>query len=85
MKRTVGLIVGILLVILGVVGIVVLCLALRAPKNDESWKNKGFDLSLPVLDENGWYMVFEDDFAGFIRRLPHLCAQVDARILCILH
>lgn len=64
MKRTVGLIVGILLVILGVVGIVVLCLTLRAPKNDESWKTKGFDLSLPVLDENGWYMVFEDDFEG---------------------
>ena len=35
MKRTVGLI---LLVILGVVGVVVLCLTLRAPKNDESWK-----------------------------------------------
>lgn len=64
MKRTVGLIVGILLIILGVVGIVVLCLTLRAPKNDESWKTKGFDLSLPVLDENGWYMVFEDDFEG---------------------
>lgn len=64
MKRTVGLIVGILLAALGVVGVVVLCLTLRAPKNDESWKTKGYDLSLPVLNENGWYMVFEDDFEG---------------------
>ena len=29
------------------------------------WKtNPKFDLSLPVLGENGWYLVFEDDFNG---------------------
>lgn len=31
---------------------------------DTSWKDKGYDLSVPVLGENGWYMVFEDDFEG---------------------
>lgn len=31
---------------------------------DMSWKDKGYDLSVPVLGENGWYMVFEDDFEG---------------------
>jgi len=33
-------------------------------KDDTAWKNQGWDLSVPVLDENGWYMVFEDDFDG---------------------
>lgn len=32
--------------------------------NDTAWQNKGWDLSVPVLNENGWYMVFEDDFSG---------------------
>lgn len=38
-----------------------------APKKeepDESWKNKGYDLSIPELDKDGWYMVFEDNFDG---------------------
>ena len=30
----------------------------------DDWKNKGYDLSIPTLGENGWYMVFEDDFNG---------------------
>lgn len=29
-----------------------------------SWKKKGYDLSVPVLGQDGWYMVFEDDFEG---------------------
>ncbi|MGN1123975.1 MAG: family 16 glycosylhydrolase [Eubacterium sp.] len=33
-------------------------------KEDDSWKEKNYDLSLPVLNEDGWYMVFEDDFEG---------------------
>ena len=34
-------------------------------KQDESWKtNEKFDLSLPVLNSDGWYLVFEDDFEG---------------------
>lgn len=34
-------------------------------KSDDSWKtNEKYDLSLPVLDKDGWYMVFEDDFNG---------------------
>lgn len=34
-------------------------------KHDDSWKtDEKYDLSLPVLNEDGWYMVFEDDFDG---------------------
>lgn len=34
-------------------------------KQDESWKeNSKYDLSVPVLNEDGWYLVFEDDFEG---------------------
>lgn len=31
---------------------------------DNSWREKGYDLSVPVLNEDGWYLVFEDDFDG---------------------
>ena len=31
-------------------------------KDSGKWKEKGYDLSVPVLGEDGWYMVFEDDF-----------------------
>lgn len=33
-------------------------------KQDNSWQEKGYDLSVPVLNEDGWYLVFEDDFDG---------------------
>lgn len=31
---------------------------------DDSFDKKGYDLSLPVLGEDGWYLVFQDDFDG---------------------
>lgn len=62
MKKMIGLIVGILLIVAGVCTVFVSCQ--NNKKNDESWKEKGFDLSVPTLGENGWYMVFEDDFEG---------------------
>lgn len=34
------------------------------PEPDQSWRNKGYDLSIPVVGEDGWYMVFEDNFDG---------------------
>lgn len=34
-------------------------------KQDDSWKtNEKYDLSVPVLNEDGWYLVFEDNFDG---------------------
>lgn len=34
-------------------------------KQDDSWKtNENYDLSVPVLNEDGWYLVFEDNFDG---------------------
>lgn len=34
-------------------------------KQDDSWKtNEKYDLSVPVLNEDGWYLVFEDHFDG---------------------
>ena len=32
--------------------------------NSQDWKSKGYDLSVPVLGQDGWYLVFEDDFEG---------------------
>lgn len=62
MKKMIAWILGIVLILAGIVVIVIACTGPK--KNDESWKEKGFDLSLPTLGENGWYMVFEDDFEG---------------------
>ncbi len=31
---------------------------------EEDWRKDAYDLSLPVLGEDGWYMVFEDNFDG---------------------
>lgn len=42
----------------------VLYIQLLKKRDAEPWKNLGFDLSLPQLGEDGWYMVFEDDFDG---------------------
>ncbi len=33
-------------------------------KQDNSWKEQNYDLSVPVLNKDGWYLVFEDDFEG---------------------
>ena len=32
--------------------------------SDDDWTEKDYDLSLPVLGEDGWYLVFEDNFDG---------------------
>lgn len=45
-----------------VVTIGIIC---RCSKEDDSWKtNEKYDLSVPVLNQDGWYLVFEDDFEG---------------------
>lgn len=34
-------------------------------KQDDSWKtDKKYDLSVPTLNKDGWYLVFDDDFDG---------------------
>lgn len=35
---------------------VILC-SCSAEKQDESWKNGNYDLSVPQLGQDGWYMV----------------------------
>lgn len=32
--------------------------------SEKDWRDPAYDLSLPVLGEDGWYLVFEDDFDG---------------------
>ncbi|MCC8016275.1 MAG: glycoside hydrolase family 16 protein [Clostridiales bacterium] len=44
--------------------ILILCSACSSSKEDTEWKNMGYDLSVPQLGSDGWYMVFEDDFNG---------------------
>lgn len=41
------------------------CSKTKEKPQDESWKtNEKYDLSVPVLNSDGWYLVFEDDFNG---------------------
>lgn len=57
----------IILAVILVIAIVlsVLITASVKKKNDPTrWREQGYDLSVPVLNEDGWYMVFEDDFNG---------------------
>lgn len=55
-------------VVVGVVVALILAdviyIQLLKRKDKEPWRNLGFDLSLPELGKDSWYMVFEDDFEG---------------------
>lgn len=51
----------------GAMALLMACTALcscSAEKQDESWRDAGYDLSLPQLGQDGWYLVFEDNFVG---------------------
>lgn len=63
MKLNKKAITAICVVAVAIIAAVVTVLIVHSKKEDD-WKNKGYDLSVPVLGENGWYMVFEDDFDG---------------------
>lgn len=53
------------LLLIGVLMIGMVLLFGCSKKEDDSWKtDEKYDLSVPVLNEDGWYMVFEDDFDG---------------------
>ena len=48
-----------------IIAVTAIALFSRSKRQDESWKNnEKYDLSLPVLNSDGWYLVFEDDFSG---------------------
>lgn len=58
MKRFVSVFIAVLL-------IAAVCGICGCSKTDDSWKtNEKYDLSVPVLNQDGWYLVFEDDFDG---------------------
>ncbi|HBA93153.1 MAG TPA: hypothetical protein DCZ02_00895 [Ruminococcaceae bacterium] len=58
----------IIFVILIVILTVSICMMASCKKEEEpdnSWKeNVSYDLSIPTLDDENWYLVFEDDFEG---------------------
>lgn len=55
---------AIILVAAAVIIGAVIAIAIYKKNDPNRWKKQGYDLSVPVLNENGWYMVFEDDFNG---------------------
>lgn len=54
------LIVGTVVLVAAVVAVTVVT-CVNKEKSD-GWKKENYDLSIPTLGEDGWYMVFEDDF-----------------------
>lgn len=51
--------------LIGAIAVGMLMLSGCSKKNDDSWKtDERYDLSVPVLNQDGWYLVFEDDFNG---------------------
>ncbi len=61
MKKTLSILLSFILV----AGICVMTSSCSKNKQDESWKeDKNYDLSLPTLNKDGWYLVFEDNFDG---------------------
>lgn len=53
-----------LLAILTVISICLISSCSKKEKEDNGLNDQSYDLSLPVLNEDGWYLVFEDDFTG---------------------
>lgn len=51
-------------VLAGVTLLVPVCLSGCGKTSSDSWKKDIYDLSVPTLGKDGWYMVFEDDFNG---------------------
>lgn len=48
----------------GIIASVLIAVSVKRKNDPNRWKEQGYDLSLPVLNKDGWYMVFEDDFNG---------------------
>lgn len=56
---------GLLALLLALVIVMAAACSACSKKQDDSWKtNDKYDLSVPVLNSDGWYLVFEDDFNG---------------------
>lgn len=57
----------IILALLAIFAVISICLisgCSKKEKEDNGLTDQSYDLSLPVLNEDGWYLVFEDDFTG---------------------
>lgn len=60
MKKFIALIAAV-----ATVTVVALTFTSCSKKQDDSWKtDKKYDLSVPTLNKDGWYLVFDDDFDG---------------------
>lgn len=61
MKKVLSILLSIVLIL----GVSLMATSCSKHKQDESRKeDKNYDLSLPTLGKDGWYLVFEDDFDG---------------------
>lgn len=51
-------------VVIFLISIMMSCLASCNLSKKDNWQEKGWDLSLPTLGQDGWYEVFVDEFDG---------------------
>ncbi|MGN1348497.1 MAG: hypothetical protein ACI4VI_06090, partial [Acutalibacteraceae bacterium] len=53
------------IIILIFTAITLVCVITACSKHEDSGlENAKYDLSIPIQDKDGWYLVFEDDFEG---------------------
>lgn len=61
MKKAISILLSLILML----GVSFMFSSCSKHRQDESWKeDKSYDLSVPTLNKDGWYLVFEDDFDG---------------------
>lgn len=63
LNKKIMIILAVILVI-AIVSSVLITAAVKKKNDPTRWREQGYDLSVPVLNEDGWYLVFEDDFNG---------------------
>lgn len=63
LNKKIMIIIAVILVI-AIIAAVTVAVVIKRKNDPNRWREQGYDLSVPVLGEDGWYMVFEDDFNG---------------------
>lgn len=63
LNKKIMIIIAVILAV-AIIAAVTVAVVIKRKNDPNRWREQGYDLSVPVLGEDGWYMVFEDDFNG---------------------
>lgn len=63
LNKKIMIIIAVILAV-AIIAAVTVAVVIKRKNDPNRWREQGYDLSVPVLGKDGWYMVFEDDFNG---------------------